>query len=98
MGVNVAAVEKQKKLLHEATGHFTMIRMLHLADLITELNGEWIFLLRNTYTYTYEPPFKHNILSALFPSLSPCYTPERKSGRNPPENKPQIQNQYKQNI
>jgi hypothetical protein len=33
------AVEKQKKLLHEATGHFTMIRMLHLADLITELNG-----------------------------------------------------------
>jgi CDP-diacylglycerol--serine O-phosphatidyltransferase len=33
------AVEKQKKLLHEATGHFTLIRMLHLADLITELNG-----------------------------------------------------------
>jgi CDP-diacylglycerol---serine O-phosphatidyltransferase len=35
------AVDKQKKLLHEATGHFTMIRMLHLADLITELNGKW---------------------------------------------------------
>jgi hypothetical protein len=35
------AVEKQKKLLHEATGHFTLIRMLHLADLITELNGSW---------------------------------------------------------
>ena len=37
----VPAVEKQKKLLHEATGHFTLIRMLHLADLITELNGSW---------------------------------------------------------
>lgn len=31
--------EKQKKLLQEDTGHFSMIRMLHLADLITELNG-----------------------------------------------------------
>lgn len=33
------ADEKQKKLLAEDTGHFSMIRMLHLADLITELNG-----------------------------------------------------------
>ncbi|CAG8958934.1 hypothetical protein HYFRA_00012931 [Hymenoscyphus fraxineus] len=32
-------VEKQKQLLAEDTRHFSMIRMLHLADLITELNG-----------------------------------------------------------
>jgi len=34
-----AAEDKQKKLLAEDDGHFSMIRMLHLADLITELNG-----------------------------------------------------------
>ncbi len=34
-----AAVDKQKKLLADDTGHFSMIKMLHLADLITELNG-----------------------------------------------------------
>jgi hypothetical protein len=32
-------VDKQKKLLAENTAHFSMIKMLHLADLITELNG-----------------------------------------------------------
>jgi len=37
--VGEPAVDKQKKLLAEDTGHFSMIRMLHLADLITELNG-----------------------------------------------------------
>jgi len=37
--VGDAAVDKQKKLLAEDNGHFSMIRMLHLADLITELNG-----------------------------------------------------------
>ncbi|POS88337.1 phosphatidylserine synthase, partial [Erysiphe pulchra] len=31
--------ERQKKLLQEDTGHFSLIRMLHLADFITELNG-----------------------------------------------------------
>ncbi|KAH8701884.1 phosphatidylserine synthase [Talaromyces proteolyticus] len=31
--------EKQKKLLQAETGHFSMVRTLHLADLITELNG-----------------------------------------------------------
>ncbi|KAI1002708.1 hypothetical protein K3495_g5489 [Podosphaera aphanis] len=38
-GVNDVDDEKQKQLLQEDTGHFSMIRMLHLADLITELNG-----------------------------------------------------------
>jgi len=37
--VEDAAVDKQKKLLADDNGHFSMIRMLHLADLITELNG-----------------------------------------------------------
>lgn len=32
-------MDKQKKLLSEDNSHFTMIKMLHLADLITELNG-----------------------------------------------------------
>ncbi|KFY11021.1 hypothetical protein V492_04719 [Pseudogymnoascus sp. VKM F-4246] len=32
-------VDKQKTLLSEETGHFSLIRALHLADLITELNG-----------------------------------------------------------
>ncbi|KAL8780240.1 MAG: hypothetical protein Q9194_001003 [Teloschistes cf. exilis] len=31
--------EKQKKLLEADAGHFSMIKALHLADLITELNG-----------------------------------------------------------
>lgn len=31
--------EKQARLLAQSSGHFTMIRALHLADLITELNG-----------------------------------------------------------
>ncbi|TGO51336.1 hypothetical protein BCON_0163g00170 [Botryotinia convoluta] len=33
------AMDKQKRLLEKDTGHFSMIKMLHLADLITELNG-----------------------------------------------------------
>jgi len=37
--VGEPAMDKQKKLLSEDNSHFTMIKMLHLADLITELNG-----------------------------------------------------------
>lgn len=33
------AQEKQKMLLSADSGHFSMIRALHLADLVTELNG-----------------------------------------------------------
>ncbi|KAH8887069.1 CDP-diacylglycerol--serine O-phosphatidyltransferase [Thozetella sp. PMI_491] len=33
------AHDKQKTLLSSETGHFSLIRALHLADLITELNG-----------------------------------------------------------
>lgn len=35
-----AASDKQKLLLSTDSGHFSLIRALHLADLITELNGE----------------------------------------------------------
>ncbi|KAE8356912.1 hypothetical protein BDV28DRAFT_126410 [Aspergillus coremiiformis] len=33
------AQEKQKMLLSAETGHFSMVRALHMADLVTELNG-----------------------------------------------------------
>ncbi|KAK9643918.1 CDP-diacylglycerol-serine O-phosphatidyltransferase [Aspergillus fumigatus] len=32
--------EKQKMLLSSETGHFSLVRALHLADLVTELNGK----------------------------------------------------------
>lgn len=33
------AYDKQKDLLSSETGHFSLIRAMHLADLITEMNG-----------------------------------------------------------
>jgi hypothetical protein len=33
-------MDKQKTLLASDTGHFSLIKALHLADLITELNGK----------------------------------------------------------
>ncbi|ESZ90655.1 hypothetical protein SBOR_8955 [Sclerotinia borealis F-4128] len=39
LNVGEPAEDKQKRLLEKDTGHFSMIKMLHLADLITELNG-----------------------------------------------------------
>ncbi|THC95024.1 hypothetical protein EYZ11_005500 [Aspergillus tanneri] len=36
---NDGGQEKQKMLLSSETGHFSMIKALHLADLVTELNG-----------------------------------------------------------
>lgn len=35
-----AAQSKQAMLLSEATGHFSLVRAMHLADLITEMNGK----------------------------------------------------------
>lgn len=35
-----AAYDKQKDLLSNETGHFSLVRAMHLADLITELNGK----------------------------------------------------------
>ena len=34
------AYDKQKDLLSKETGHFSLVRAMHLADLITELNGK----------------------------------------------------------
>lgn len=34
------AYDKQKDLLSNETGHFSLVRAMHLADLITELNGK----------------------------------------------------------
>jgi CDP-diacylglycerol---serine O-phosphatidyltransferase len=36
----IVAMDKQKTLLSSDTGHFSLIKALHLADLITELNGK----------------------------------------------------------
>jgi hypothetical protein len=35
----VVATDKQVRLLSTDAGHFSLIRALHLADFITELNG-----------------------------------------------------------
>jgi len=35
----MVAYDKQKLLLSSDAGHFSLIRALHLADFITELNG-----------------------------------------------------------
>jgi CDP-diacylglycerol--serine O-phosphatidyltransferase len=33
------AYDKQKDLLASTTGHFSLLKALHMADYITELNG-----------------------------------------------------------
>lgn len=38
----IAAYDKQKLLLSADTGHFSLIRALHLADAITLCNGAFI--------------------------------------------------------
>ena len=36
---NLTAQDKQVRLLSQEAGHFSLVRALHLADFITELNG-----------------------------------------------------------
>ncbi|KAL9602980.1 MAG: hypothetical protein Q9219_001505 [cf. Caloplaca sp. 3 TL-2023] len=49
--------EKQKKLLAADAGHFSMIKALHLADLITELNGFCGFMsILSSMRYCLGPP------------------------------------------
>ncbi|EEA24015.1 CDP-diacylglycerol-serine O-phosphatidyltransferase [Talaromyces marneffei ATCC 18224] len=58
--------EKQKTLLRAETGHFTMVRTLHLADLITELNGFCGFMsVLSSMRYLSEPESLNNIWFAL---------------------------------
>lgn len=35
----LAAIDKQKTLLSADVGHFSLVRAMHLADLITLMNG-----------------------------------------------------------
>lgn len=35
----IAAIDKQKMLLSADVGHFSLVRAMHLADLITLMNG-----------------------------------------------------------
>lgn len=52
--------EKQKKLLAADAGHFSMIKALHLADLITELNGFCGFMsILSSMRYCLGPPTSH---------------------------------------
>lgn len=62
-----AGEERQKKLLQEDTGHFSLIRMLHLADFITELNGFCgVMSILSSMRYCLGSPSAHgNLWAAL---------------------------------
>ncbi|TAQ87364.1 hypothetical protein B7494_g4337 [Chlorociboria aeruginascens] len=62
-----SSIDKQKLLLEGDTGHFSMIKMLHLADLITELNGFCgIMSIFSSMRYCLGPPSVHtNLWAAL---------------------------------
>lgn len=48
------AVDKQKMLLSDDVGHFSLIRAMHLADLITLMNGNFFFFFSfHTLRYTF---------------------------------------------
>merc|ERR1712000_169916 len=65
---STAAVDKQKKLLSEETGHFSLIRAMHLADLITELNGFCgVMSIFSSLRYCLGSPSSHgNLWLAMF--------------------------------
>ncbi|KAJ5570516.1 CDP-alcohol phosphatidyltransferase [Penicillium hispanicum] len=42
--------EKQKMLLSAEHGHFSMVKALHLADLVTELNGTWLYHIMSVFS------------------------------------------------
>ncbi|OKL64100.1 CDP-diacylglycerol--serine O-phosphatidyltransferase [Talaromyces atroroseus] len=58
--------EKQKRLLQAEAGHFSMVRTLHLADLITELNGFCGFMsVLSSMRYLSDPESTNSIWLAL---------------------------------
>ncbi|KAI9755832.1 MAG: tyrosine/serine/threonine protein phosphatase pps1 [Chaenotheca gracillima] len=61
------AMEKQKMLLSSDKGHFSMIKALHLADLITELNGFCgVMSIFSSLRYCLDEPTKFgNLWAAL---------------------------------
>lgn len=65
-GVGEASQDKQRRLLEAETGHFSMIRTLHLADLITELNGFCGFMsVLSSMRYLSDPDSPNSIWLAL---------------------------------
>ncbi|KAK4099886.1 CDP-diacylglycerol--serine O-phosphatidyltransferase [Parathielavia hyrcaniae] len=65
--VNPPSIDKQKLLLSTDSGHFSLIRALHLADLITELNGLCgVLSLFSSMRYCLGDPTQHgNLWAAL---------------------------------
>ncbi|KXX78277.1 CDP-diacylglycerol--serine O-phosphatidyltransferase [Madurella mycetomatis] len=65
--VNPPTFDKQKLLLASDSGHFSLIRALHLADFITELNGLCgILSLFSSMRYCLGDPSQHgNLWAAL---------------------------------
>jgi len=65
--VGEPTIDKQKKLLTDDNTHFSMIKMLHLADLITELNGFCgVMSVFSSMRYCLGPPSVHtNLWAAL---------------------------------
>ncbi|KAL2024770.1 hypothetical protein VTK56DRAFT_5591 [Thermocarpiscus australiensis] len=65
--VNPPSFDKQKLLLSSDAGHFSLIRALHLADLITELNGLCgVLSLFSSMRYCLGEPTSHgNLWAAL---------------------------------
>ncbi|KAJ4291544.1 CDP-diacylglycerol-serine O-phosphatidyltransferase [Collariella sp. IMI 366227] len=65
--VNPPSIDKQKLLLSADVGHFSLIRALHMADLITELNGACgILSLFSSMRYCLGDPTQHgNLWAAL---------------------------------
>ncbi|KAI8939393.1 hypothetical protein NX059_003175 [Plenodomus lindquistii] len=48
-GKDLKVSDKQVKLLSQDAGHFSLVRALHLADFITELNGTFRPCLHTLY-------------------------------------------------
>lgn len=64
--VTQQAYDKQKMLLSSDQGHFSLIRALHLADLITELNGFCgILSIFSSMRYCLDPASTGNLYAAL---------------------------------
>ncbi|GFF80311.1 phosphatidylserine synthase [Aspergillus lentulus] len=57
----IAGQEKQKMLLSSETGHFSLVRALHLADLVTELNVMSVF---SSMRYCLGDPHDHGAIWA----------------------------------
>lgn len=65
-----AALDKQKILFSPNAGHFSLIRALHLADLITELNGLSLLSSRPIVwpyvpTYLYSSWLSHPLATSM---------------------------------